>query len=132
MGTETDRSRYRQAGDCLPSDLTDPEWERLAPLIPAAKPGGRPRKTDMRSAMNAIFYLLRTGCPWRYLPRWVFPPRSTVYNIFRAFQREGVWEAIWEELRAALRERLGRDASPSAGVIDSQRLSRPKKGMRER
>jgi transposase len=64
----------------------------------------------MRSAMNAIFYLPRTGCPWRYLPRGVFPPRSTVYNIFRAFQRQGVWEAIWEEPRAALRERLGRSS----------------------
>jgi putative transposase len=52
-------------------------------------------KTDMRAAMNAILYLLRTGCPWRYLPRDRFPPRSTVYNIFRKFQRDGVWEAIW-------------------------------------
>ena len=60
-----------------------------------------------------------------------FPPRSTVYNIFRAFQRQGVWEAIWEELRAVLRERLGREASPSAGVIDSRSLSR-RRGMRER
>jgi transposase len=66
----------------------------------------------MRSAMNAIFYLSRTGCPWRYLPRRVFMPRSAVYNIFRAFQRQGAWEAIWEELRAALRERLGREARP--------------------
>lgn len=128
MWTDADRSRYRQAGNRLPSDLTDPEWERLGPLIPRAKRGGRPRKTDMRSAMNAIFYLLRTGCPWRYLPRGVFPPRSTVYNIFRAFQREGVWERIWEELRAALRERLGREASPSAGVIDSQSLKSGEKG----
>ena len=128
MWTDTDRGTYRQAGDRLPSDLTGPEWKRLAPLIPAAKPGGRPRKTDMRSAMNAIFYLLRTGCPWRYLPRGVFPPRSTVYNIFRAFQRDGVWEAIWEELRAALRERLGREASPSAGVVDSQSLKSAEKG----
>jgi len=100
----------------------------MGALIPAAKPGGRPRKTDMRSALNAIFYLLRTGCPWRYLPRGVFPPRSTVYNIFRAFQRQGVWEAIWEELRATLRERLGREASPSAGVIDSQSLRSAEKG----
>jgi len=128
MWTEADRSTYRQAGDRPPSDLSDGEWERLAPLIPAAKPGGRPRKTDMRSAMNAIFYLLRTGCPWRYLPGGIFPPRSTVYNIFRAFQREGVWERIWEELRAALRERLGREASPSAGVIDSQSLKSAEKG----
>jgi putative transposase len=61
-------------------------------LIPEASPGGRPRKTDMRAAMNAILYLLRTGCPWRYLPRDSFPPRTTVYNIFRKFQRDGVWD----------------------------------------
>ena len=128
MWTEADRRKYRQEGDRLPSDLSDGEWERLEPLIPQAKPGGRPRKTDMRSAMNAIFYLLRTGCPWRYLPPEVFPPRSTVYNIFRAFQRDGAWEAIWEELRAALRQRLGREASPSAGVIDSQSLRSAEKG----
>jgi transposase len=128
MWSEADRRTYRQAGDRVPSDLTDAEWARLAPLIPDAKPGGRPRKTDMRAALNAIFYLLRTGCPWRYLPRGPFPPRSTVYNIFRAFQREGVWEAIWDELRMALRERLGREASPSAGVIDSQSLKSAEKG----
>src|SRR5271167_858340 len=128
MWTQAHRATYEQSGTALPSDLTDAQWECLAPLIPSAKPGGRPRKTDMRSAMNAIFYLLRTGCPWRYLPRGVFPPRSTVYNIFRAFQREEVWEAIWEELRAALRERLGREASPSAGVIDSQSLKSAEKG----
>src|SRR5579872_4020056 len=128
MWTEADRNRYRQAGDCLPSDLSDPEWDRLAPLIPLAKPGGRPRKTDMRSAMNAIFYLLRTGCPWRYLPRGVFPPRSTVYNIFRAFQREGVWEAIWEELRAGLRERLGREASPAPASSTAARSKSAEKG----
>ena len=128
MWPDADRSRCRQAGDCLPSDLSDAEWDRLAPLIASAKPGGRPRQTDMRLAKNAIFYLLRTGCPWRYLPHRVFPPRATVDNIFRAFQREGVWEAIWEELRAGLRERLGREASPSAGVIDSQSLKSAEKG----
>ena len=132
MWTEADRSTYRQAGDRLPSDLSDGEWERLAQLIPPAKPGGRPRKTDMRSAMNAIFYLLRTGCPWRYLPGRVFPPRSTVYNIFRAFQRQGVWEAIWEELRAALRERLGRERARAPASSTASRSSRPKRGMRER
>ena len=127
--TEADRRTYRQGGERIPSDLTDAEWDRFEPLIPDAKPGGRPRKTDMRAAMNAIFYILRTGCPWRYLPPGVFPPRSTVYNIFRAFQREGVvWEAIWDELRMALRERLGREASPSAGVIDSQSLKSAEKG----
>jgi transposase len=129
MWTEADRKRYAQAGDRLPSDLTDREWERLSPLIAPAKPGGRPRKTDMRSAMNAIFYLLRTGCPWRYLPREIFPPRSTVYNIFRAFRGQGAWEVIWDELRVALRERVGREASPSASVIDSQSLKSAEKGV---
>ena len=70
------------------------EWARLAPLIPPALPGGRPR-TDMGAAMNAILCLLRTGCPWRYLLSDSFPPRSTVYTIFRKFPRDGVWEAIW-------------------------------------
>jgi transposase len=128
MWTEADRERHRQVGEQVPSDLTDTEWARLEPLIPAAKPGGRPRKTNMRAAVNAIFYLLRTGCPWRYLPRSSYPPRSTVYNIFRAFQRDGVWEAIWTELLMALRERLGREASPSAGVIDSCSLKSAEKG----
>ena len=77
-------------------------------------------------------HLLRTGCPWRYLPPGFSPPRSTVYNIFRAFQRDGVWEAIWEELRAALRERLGREAAPAPASSTASRSSRPKRGMRER
>src|SRR5467141_2397439 len=94
MWTEEQRRIYRREGDGYPSDLRNTEWARLEPLlIPSARPGGRPRKTDMRAAMNAILYLLRTGCPWRYLPRDRFPPRSTVYNIFRKFQRDGVWEA---------------------------------------
>ena len=128
MWTQAHRETYKQSGRGLPSDLTDAQWERLEPLIPAAKPGGRPRKTDMRAAMNAIFYLLRTGCPWRYLPCGAFPPRSTVYNIFRQFQRDGVWERIWEELHVALRETLGREASPTAAILDSQSLKAAEKG----
>jgi transposase len=85
----------------------------------------------MRAAINAILYLLRTGCPWRYLPRDGFPPRSTVYNIFRKFQRDGVWEAIWAELHMALRERLGREASPTAAILDSQTLKSAEKGGRK-
>jgi len=103
-------------------------WTRKHALIPPGKPGGRPRTTDMRAAMNAILYLLRTSCPWRYLPRDGFPPRSTVYNIFRSFQREGVWEAIWADLHMELREELGREASPSAAIIDSQSLKSAEKG----
>ena len=128
MWTDEHRATYGRAGRGFPSSLTDAEWDRLGPLIPAAAPGVRPRKTDMRAAMNAILYLLRTGCPWRYLPRDGFPPRSTVSNIFRKFQREGAWEAIWAELHAALRERLGREASPSAAVLDSQTLKSAERG----
>jgi transposase len=128
MWTDEHRAIYRREGGRFPSDLTDAEWSRLEPLIPAAKPGGRPRTTDMRAAMNAILYLLRTGCPWRYLPQDGFPPRSTVYNIFRGFQREGVWEVIWAELHADLRIAMGREASPSAGVLDSQSVKSAEKG----
>ena len=128
MWTQDHRRTYRREGAGYPSDLREAEWARLEPLIPGAKPGGRPRKTDMRAAMNAILYLLRTGCPWRYLPREGFPPRSTVYNIFRKFQRDGVWEAIWAELHMALRERMGREASPSAAVLDSQSVKSAEKG----
>jgi transposase len=128
MWTDKHRETYRRDGGRFPSDLTDAEWARLEPLIPAAEPGGRPRKTDMRAAMNAILYLLRTGCPWRYLPRDGFPPRSTVYNIFRKFQRDGTWEAIWAQLHTALREHLGREASPSAAVLDSQSVKSAEKG----
>ena len=128
MWTEEQRAIYRRDEDRYPSKLTDAEWERLKPLIPEALPGGRPLKTDMRAAMNAIFYLLRAGCPWRYPPRDEFPPRSTVYNIFRKFQKDGVWEAIWEELHMTLREQLGREASPTAAVIDSQSLKSAEKG----
>jgi transposase len=105
MWTEEHRRIYRREGNGYPSDLRDAEWARLEPLILQASPGGRPRKTDMRAAMNAILYLLRTGCPWRYLPRDSFPPRSTVYNIFRKF-----------ELHMTLRERIGREASRSASA----------------
>jgi putative transposase len=128
MWTKAHREAHRQAGVGLPSDLTDAQWARLERLVPVAKTGGRPRKTDMRAAMNAIFYLLRTGCPWRYLPCGPFPPRSTVYNIFRKFQSEGVWVRIWEELLVALREQVGREASPTAAIIDSQSLKAAEKG----
>ena len=128
MWTDEHRALYQREGGQYPSDLSDAEWEQLKSLIPDASPGGRPCKTNMRSAMNAIFYLLRTGCPWRYLPRDGFPPRSTVYNIFRKFQKDGTWDVIWAHLHANLREKLGRAASPSAGVLDSQSLKSAEKG----
>ena len=127
MWTDEQRQTYRRPGGGFPSDMTDGEWVVLGALIPDATPGGRPRKTDMRSAMNAILYLLRTGCPWRYLPRDGFPPRSTVYNIFRKFQADGTWHSIWDQLYPMLRERENREGSPSAGIIDSQTIKSAEK-----
>src|SRR5258708_450621 len=128
MWREEHRRIYRREGSGYPSDLRDAGWVRLAPLIPEASPGGRPRKTDMRAAMNAIFYLLRTGCPWRYLPRDSFPPRSIVYNIFRKFQRDGVWEAIWGRAAYGAARADGPSGQPSAAVLDSQSVKSAEKG----
>ena len=128
MWTKQHRKTYKRSDERYPSDLTDAEWAHLEPLIPPAKSGGRPRGTDMREAINAILYILRTGCPWRYLPRGGFPPRSTVYNIFHNFKHDGVWSAIWDSLHMDLRENLGREASPTAAVIDSQTVKSAEKG----
>ena len=75
------------------TDLTDAAWALIAPMLPAARPGGRPRKINIRAVLNAIFYLLRTGCQWRLLPR-EFPGWSTVYHYFRAWKNAGVWTCI--------------------------------------
>ena len=129
MWTAADRDRHRRRAEEYPSSLTDGEWAELERLIPPAKPGRRPRTTDMRAAADALFYLLRTGCPWRYLPRdGRFPPRSTVYNIFRGFQRDGVWEAIAATLGEAERQRQGREPDPSAGLLDSQTARAAERG----
>ena len=102
-----------------PTDLTDAQWQRIGPLIPPAKPGGNDRTTSMREVANAIFYLLRTGCAWQMLPK-DFPPKSTVYDYFRLWKNDGTWEHIHDTLRGEVRKQAGRDAMPSAGIIDSQ------------
>ncbi len=122
------RKTYKRPGGGFPSDVTDGEWAVLGPLIPDATPGGRARKTDMRSVMNAVLFLLPISCPWRYLPRDGFPSRSTVYNIFRKFKADDTWHAIWDWLYPMLREHEGRERSPSAGIIDSQTIKSLEKG----
>ena len=102
-----------------PTDLTEAEWTLLALLMPAAKRGGRPRTTDMREVVNAIFYVLRGGCQWRLLPK-DFPPHQTVYHYVRSWRCAGVWEQMHDTLRGDLREASGRTREPSAGIIDSQ------------
>jgi putative transposase len=114
------RARY-------PTDLTDRQWRRLEPHLPLAKPGGRPRGVDMRDLMDAILYVLRNGITWRALPH-DFPPWKTVYRYFSAWQRDGTWEAIHDALREEVRVAVGREATPSAAVLDSQSVKTTEKG----
>src|SRR3982074_3511326 len=101
-----------------PSDITDAQWVFLKPHLPVY-PGGRPRKTDLRDVVDAVFYVLRTGCQWRYLPK-DFPPKSTVWNYFIWWQCDRVLDRIHHALYVECRERAEREASPTAAIIDSQ------------
>ena len=111
------------------TDLSDSEWAILAPLIPAAKPGGHPRTTDIRAVCNAIYYHLKTGCQWNILPG-DFPPSSTVYSYYRKWQKQGIWEKLNHALRDQVREKLGRSTQPTAIAADSQSVkTAQKRGM---
>ncbi len=110
-----------------PTDLTDREWAILAPLIPPAKPGGRPRSVNLREILNGIFYALRAGGSWRMLPHDL-PPWPTVYGYFRAWQQDGVWERLNTTLREQVRRSVGRAATPSAAILDSQSVKTTEKG----
>jgi putative transposase len=109
--------------------LTDDQFRLLEPLIPPAKLGGRPRTTDLRRLLDGLFYVVRTGCQWRHLPPPpAFPPWPTVYGYMRAFLREGVWESMRHHLVMMLREVEGREASPTAAIIDTQSVKTTESG----
>src|SRR3954451_1648861 len=127
MWTASARHQYRRAGGRYATDVTDAEFARIEPLLPAARHGGRGRKTGLREVLNALLYLLRTGCPWRLLPR-EFPPRSTVHGYFRRLWRDGIWSTVQATLLMAAREQAGREASPSAAIIDSQSVKTSEAG----
>jgi len=134
-------AEHRRAADRrglrYPSDLTDAEWALVAPLIRPAKHGGRPRQVDVREVLNAVFYVLSTGCQWSTLPRDL-PPKSTVWDYFSRWEWEGTVERIHHALYVAVREDAGREASPSTAsqaaseavprTIDSQTAKAAQKG----
>lgn len=121
MWSPTTRLRHSRNGLRYGTDLTDGEWLILAPLLPPDRPRGRRRSWPMRELVNAIFYALRSGCPWRLLPD-SFPPPTTVYRWFSFLRDHGIWQAINHRLVMLDRERTGRSASPTAAVLDSQSI----------
>ena len=102
-----------------PTDLSDAEWSYIEPHIPIPKAPGRPRVHPLREILNSIFYIVRSGCAWRLLPR-DFPPWKTIHHYFRTWRLDGTWERLHAALRERVRVRKGREPQPSAGIVDSQ------------
>ena len=127
MWTETTRPQYRREHLRYASDTTDEEWSVIMPFMPPPRRLGRPRTTVLREVVNAIFYLAQSGCAWRLLPKG-FPPFTTVQHYFYRWRDDGTWLTINQALVLRAREGAGRDASPSAGVIDSQSVKTTEAG----
>ena len=127
MWTNENRGRYDRSRLRYPSDLTDEEWALIEPLIPPGKPGGGKRRANVREVVNGLMYVLSTGCQWRAIPKDL-PPRSTLYGYFDLWSWDGTLDRIHHALYAGCREAVGREASPTAAVIDSQSVKSAEKG----
>jgi transposase len=127
MWTVENRRRYDRGGLRYPTDLTDEEWSLIAPRIPPAKRGGNKRTVNVREVVNAVMYLLGTGCQYRALPKNL-PPRSTVYDYFARWDADRTLDRIHHALYVQCRERAGREASPTVAIIDSQSAKSAEKG----
>jgi putative transposase len=114
-----------------PTDLSDEEWSYIEPYLPAPKAPGRPRLHTLREILDAIFYIVRSGCAWRLLPHH-FPPWKTIHHYFRRWTLDGTWERMHAALRKRVRVRMNRDPQPSAGVVDSQSVKSTGVGGQER
>ena len=127
MWTQENRGRYDRSKLRYPSDLTDEEWALIAPLIPPAKRGGNKRTVNERGVVNGVMYILSTGCQWAALPKDL-PPRSTVNAYFLRWGHDGTLDRIHHALYVQCREKAGRQASPTAAIIDSQSVKSAEKG----
>jgi putative transposase len=127
MWTAENRKRYDRSHLRYPSDLTDGEWALIAPMIPPAKHGGRPRSVDLREIMNGIMYVLSTGCQWRALPKDL-PPTSTVFCYLKLWMSDGTLQDIHDALYLQCRALSGHAPSPSACIMDSQSVKSTEKG----
>lgn len=126
MWTEENRDRHDRSKLRYPSDLTDAEWRLIAPLIPPARRGGNKRTVVMREVVNGVMYVLSTGCQWNALPKDL-PPKSTVNDYFRRWDWDGTLGRIHHALYVQCREQAGREASPTAAIIDSQSVKSAEK-----
>ncbi len=127
MWTQENRGRYDRSRLRYPSDLTDDEWALVKPLIPPAKRGGNRRHVDEHEIVDGLMYILSTGCQWRALPKDL-PPRSTVHDYFDLWSWDGTLDRIHHALYVKCREQVGREASPTAAIIDSQSVKAAEKG----
>ena len=127
MWTKENRVLYQRDGLRYPTDLTEAEWAEICPLIPPARSGGNKRTVIMREVVNGLMYLLGTGCQWRAIPKDL-PPRSTVHDYFDRWSHDGTVERMHHTLYIACREQDGREASPTAAIIDSQSVKSAEKG----
>jgi transposase len=127
MWTAEHRRLASRQGLRYPSDLTDGEWALIEPMIPPAKRGGRRREVNVREVLNAIFYVLSTGCQWQALPKDL-PPKSTAHHYFGLWDWDGTLERVHHALYVETRERAGREASPTTAIIDSQSGKAAQKG----
>ena len=127
MWTNENRKRYDRSKLRYPSDVTDEEWALIGPLIAPGKRGGTRRKVDVRAVVNGLMYVLSTGCQWRAIPKDL-PPRSTVHDYLDLWAWDGTLDRLHHALYVQCREQAGREASPTAAIIDSQSVKSAEKG----